>query len=178
MSRVLRSVSALAMITVAISSCGFTRTDAPVSFKADHRLSFESPDQEDEVDIPVRLEWKVKDFALRNGNRFAVFINKPPVGPKRTVRIRLCTEGEKLPPQPGSERTKICKDDLQRIYFSSKTSLTLKCFEPRFDAPKRERDTHTATVVLVDRNDRRIGQAATTVRFHVDEDQAKKCRGL
>ena len=178
MSRVLRGALALATVAVAVSACGFTRTDAPVSFKADHRLSFESPDQEDEVDIPVRLDWKVKDFPLQNGNRFAVFVDKAPVGPKRTVRIRLCTEGEKLPPQPGSERTKICKDDTERIYFADKTSLTLKCFEPRFDAPKRERDTHSATVVLVDRNDRRVGQAATTVRFHVDEEQEKKCRGL
>jgi len=178
MSRVLRSVFVLAVVAVAVSACGITRTDAPVSFKADHRLSFESPDQEDEVDIPVRLDWKVKDFPLRNGNRFAVFIDKPPVGPKRTVRIRLCTEGEKLPPQPGSERRKICEDDIQRIYFADKTSLTIKCFEPRFSAPKRVRHTHSATVVLVDRNNRRVGQAATTIRFHVDEAQEKKCRGL
>lgn len=177
MSKVLRGAFALAIVGVAVSACGITRTDAPVSFKADHRLSFESPDQEDEVDIPVRLDWKVKDFPLRNGNRFAVFINKAPVGPKRIVRIRLCTEGEKLPPQLGTLR-KICKDDLQRIYFADKTSLTIPCFEPRFDAPKRERNTHTAIVVLVDRDDRRVGQAATSVRFHVDEDQAKKCRGL
>ena len=177
-SKFLRGLGALVVLAIAAPACGFTRTDAPVSFKADHRLSFESPDQEDEVHIPVELEWKVKDFPLENGNRFAVFIDKPPVGPKRTVRIRLCTEGEKLPPQPGSDRRKICEDDLKRIYFSSTTSLSIKCFDPRFDAPKRERDTHTATVVLVDGKDRRVGQAATTVRFRVDEDEAKKCRGL
>jgi hypothetical protein len=140
-------------------------------------LSFESPDQEDDVHIPVHLEWKVKDFPLRNGNRFAVFIDKAPIGPDRTVRIRLCTEGEKLPPQLGTDRT-ICKDELQRIYLSDKSSLTLECFQPRFDAPKRQRNTHTATVVLVDREDRRVGQASTTVRFHVDPDEAKRCRGL
>jgi hypothetical protein len=177
MSKVKRGACALAVIAILGTSCGFTRTDAPVSFKADHRLSFESPDQEDDVHIPVRLDWKVKDFPLKNGNWFAVFIDKPPVGPERTVRIRLCTEGEKLPPQAGTDR-KICKDDLQRIYLAERTSLTLECFEPRFSAPERERNTHTATVILVDRNDRRVGQAVTTVRFHVDEDEAKKCRGL
>jgi hypothetical protein len=164
-------------IAITLAGCGITRTDAPISFKADHRLSFESPDQEDDVHIPVHLDWKVKDFSLRDGNHFAVFIDKAPVGPDRTVRIRLCTEGEKLPAQLGSDRT-ICKDEVQRILLTEKTALTLKCFQPRFDAPKRQRNTHTATVVLLDRNDQRIGQASTTVRFHVDADEAKRCRGL
>lgn len=173
----LRRVAVLIGLASVCAACGFTRTDAPVSFKADHRLSFESPDQEDDVHIPVHLDWKVKDFPLRHGNHFAVFIDKAPVGEHRTVRIRLCTEGEKLPPQLGTDR-KICKDELQRIYLSDDTSLTLKCFQPRFDAPKRLRNTHTATVVLVDGQDRRIGQASTTVRFHVDEHESKKCRGI
>jgi hypothetical protein len=162
---------------LALTSCGITRTDAPISFSADHRLSFESPGQEDDVELPVRLEWEVEDFPLEGGNRFAVFIDKPPVGPKRVVRLQVCTEGEKLPPQAGSMR-KLCKDDRKRIFFSEDTSLTIPCFEPRFDAPKRQRNAHTATVVLIDGDDRRVGQAATRVRFHVDEEASKQCRGL
>jgi hypothetical protein len=174
---VLRRAALVTALMIALAGCGFTRTDAPISFKADHRLSFDTPDQEDDVHIPVHLVWKVKDFPLRGGHHFAVFIDKAPVGPDRTVRIRLCTEGEKLPPQLGTDR-KICKDDLQRILIAQRTSLLIKCFQPRFDAPKRQRNTHTATVVLVDGQDRRIGQASTTVRFHVDPDEAKRCRGL
>ena len=162
---------------IVLSGCGFTRTDAPVSFKADHRLSFVDPDQEDDVHIPVRLDWKVKDFPLTEGHRFAVFVDKAPVGPNRTVRIRLCTEGEKLPPQIGSDRT-ICKDETQRVYLAGRPSLVLDCFQPRFDVPERLRNTHTATVILIDGRDRRVGQAAATVRFHVESAEAKKCRGL
>ena len=171
------TIGSMIAMTIAVAGCGFTRVDAPVSFKADHRLSFQDPDQEDDVHIPVRLNWKADDFSLSGGNHFAVFVDKAPVGPKRTVRIRLCTEGEKLPPQLGSDRT-ICKDEVQRIYFADTSSLQLRCFQPRFDAPKRERNTHTATVILVDRNDRRVGQAASSVRFHVDAEEAKRCRGL
>jgi hypothetical protein len=129
------------------------------------------------VDLPVRLRWEVEDFPLRDGNRFAVFLDEPPVGPKRTVRLQVCTEGEKLPPQLGSTR-KACKDDRKQIFFSDDTSLTLRCPEPRFSAPKRQRNAHTATVVLVDGDDRRVGQAATRVRFHVDPEDARQCRGL
>lgn len=165
------------MLASLAASCGITRTDAPISFSADHRLSFESPEQEADVELPVRLDWEVEDFPLRGGNRFAVFIDEPPVGPKRVVRLQVCTEGEKLPPQAGSMR-KVCKDDRKRIFFADDTSLTIDCFEPRFDAPKRQRNAHTATVILIDGDDRRVGQAATRVRFHVDEEASKQCRGL
>lgn len=167
----------LLLAVLVLTSCGITRTDSPISFSADHRLSFDAPDQEADVELPLRLEWDVDDFPLRDGNRFAVFIDKPPVGPKRTVRLQVCTEGEKLPPQLGSTR-KACKDDRTRIYLADDTSLTIPCFEPRFDAPKRQRNAHTATVVLVDGSDRRVGQAATRVRFHVDPEAARQCRGL
>ena len=167
----------LAVSALAVAGCGITRVDSPVSFKADHRLSFEEPDQEDEVPIPVQLDWKVKNFSRTDGKRFAVFVDKPPVGPEKTVRLRICTEGEKLPPQPGTDR-KVCKDDARRIYFADDTSLKLACFEPRFDAPERERNTHTVSVILVDGDDQRIGQAVATVRFHVDAEEAKRCRGL
>jgi hypothetical protein len=165
------------LIALLASGCGITRVDAPVTFSADHRLKVEAPKPEAAVHLPVEVRWSVSDFPRRDGNHFGLFVDRVPVGPKRSVRLRICTEGEKLPPQLGSTR-KLCKDDRKSIYFASGTSFRVKCFEPRFTAPARTRNTHTVAIVLLDRNDRRVGEAVQTVRFRVDAAESRRCRGL
>ena len=113
----------------------------------------------------------------RGGNHFGLFVDRAPVGQKKLVRLRVCTEREKLPPQLGEFR-KVCKDDRKTVFFTSKTTFTFPCFDPRFTAPERERNKHTVTVVLLSPDNRRVGQAASTVRFDVDDSDAKRCRGL
>lgn len=168
--------SALSIALLA-SGCGITRVDAPVTFSADHRLKIEAPKPEANVHLPVEVRWSVKDFPRQGGNHFGLFVDRVPVGPKRSVRLRVCTEGEKLPPQLGSTR-KLCKDDRKSVYFATGTSYRVTCFEPRFTAPERTRNTHTVSIVLLDQNDRRVGEAVQTVRFRVDATQARRCRGL
>lgn len=169
---------ALGFVAMALlGGCGITRIDAPISFSADRRLSIDHPRPEDEVGLPLEMRWTADDVDLSDGTHFALFVDRPPVPPDRVVRQRVCTEGEELPPQIGEFR-KVCKDDRLTIFFTDETSFRFSCFEPRFDAPKRTRNSHTVTVVLVDADGRRIGTAADSVKFDVDDDDAKRCRGV
>lgn len=166
-----------AVAAALLAGCGITRIDAPVSFRADHRLSIEHPSPEDVVGLPLVVRWSADDVDLSDGTHFALFIDRPPVPPDREVRLRVCTEGEKLPPQIGEFRKK-CEDERLRIAFARDTSFGIPCIAPRFDAPERRRNSHTLTVVLVDAEGRRIGQAADSVNFDVDDEDADACRGL
>lgn len=166
-----------ALVGLAATGCGITRVDAPVSFKAEHRLDVEAPEPEAEVQLPVTVRWTADDYPRHEGEHFALFVDRAPIAPDREVRFRVCTEGEKQPPQLGQLR-KPCKDDRETIFLTTRTSFAFDCFEPRFTAPKRERNKHTVTIVLLDRDGRRIGEDASSVRFEIDERDARRCRGL
>lgn len=173
----MRRVAALTALVIMVAGCGFTRVDAPITFSSDRRLEVTSPSPEDDVGLPVRVTWEVEDFELGGGNHFGVFVDRVPLGPKRSVRLRICTEGEKLPAQAGSFR-KVCKDDRKEVFFTAEPFYEFDCFEPRFQAPKRSRNTHTVSIVLLDGDNRRVGHAIDSVRFEVDADDARRCRGL
>lgn len=173
----MRRIPLLLVLAAVVTGCGITRVDAPITFAADRRLEITSPGPEESVDLPVRVTWDVEDFDLSGGNQFGLFVDRVPIGPRRDVRLRVCTEGEKLPPQAGSFR-KLCKDDRKSVFLTGETSFRFTCFDPQFDKPKRTRDVHTVSVVLLDRNGRRVGEAVDTIKFRVDEAQVKRCRGL
>jgi hypothetical protein len=160
-----------------LTGCAVTRVDAPLAFGADRRLEIMSPDQDDDVGLPVAVEWRVKDFELAGGNHFGVFVDRVPISPGQQLRLRVCTKDEQQPVQAGEMR-RACHDDRDTIKLTDQTSASFDCFRPRDSAPKRERNTHTATVVLLDATNRRVGQAADSVRFRVDEADARACRGL
>lgn len=173
----MRRVLVLLVSALVAAGCGITRVDAPITFSADRRLEITSPSAEESVDLPVQVRWDVEDFQLTDGNHFGLFVDRVPIGPRRSVRLRVCTEGEKLPPQIGSFR-KVCEDDRETVFFTDERSFRFRCFDPQFDRPKRTRDLHSVSVVLLDRNGRRVGEAVDTVKFRVDEAQVKRCRGL
>ena len=160
-----------------LTGCGITRIDAPISFQADRRLSIESPEPEEKVGLPLTVRWSADDVDTSDGTHFALFVDRPPPPPDREIRLQVCTEREKLPPQLGELRGP-CEDDRTEIRFADEPSYRFDCFEPRFSAPKRRRHVHTVTVVLVDADGRRLGQAADTVKFEVEQRDVERCRGL
>ena len=164
-------------ITVVMTGCGITDVQAPVTLRSDNRLKMVSPDNEEKVGLPVTVKWEVKDFDLSNGNHFGVFVDKAPLGARKDMRWRICTEQEKQPIQPGEDR-RPCKDDRKQVFLTPEPSYTFECFEPKVNAPERTRYQHEITVILLDVNDARVGEAATTVVVEVDEAAEKKCRGF
>lgn len=154
-----------------------TRVDAPFTLRADSRLSMVSPEPLEEVELPMTVTWETVDYELADGAQFAVFLDKGFPAPRRDVRLTLCSEQGKLPPQPGELRAP-CKDDRENVFFTTDTSITFDCFEPRFHAGRRRQNEHTVSVILVDENLKRIGETATAVTFRVDADDAAECRGF
>jgi hypothetical protein len=180
--RILTIVVVLAVLvptvmTLRIHWQSLTRTDAPLTFVPDRRLSMVSPDEEEEVGLPLAVAWKVEDFPRTGGNRFGVFVDTDIPSPGKTVRLRVCSTREQLPPAPGEFRG-VCSDQRKKIFFTTETSFTLECFEPRFNLGARRLNDHRVTVILLDGANRRVGEAAASVPFRVDPADAKKCRGL
>jgi hypothetical protein len=165
------------ILTLRIHWGSLTRTDAPLSFLPDRRLSMVAPEEEQQVGLPLVVRWKVEDFPVTDGNHFGVFVDTDIPSPDKTVRLRVCTSREQLPPAPGEFRG-ICKDQRQKIFFTTDTSYELQCFEPRFNLGARRLNDHRVTVILLDGQNRRVGEAAASVPFRADPDDAKKCRGL
>ena len=154
-----------------------TRTDAPMTFHSDKRLSMLAPKPEEKVHLPVKVDWKSKDFALTSGNRFGVFVDTAIPSPGDILRVRLCTRLAQLPPAPGDFRG-ICKDQRDQISFTTSHTAAFSCFEPHFNRGKRRMNDHTVTVILLDRHLKRIGEAAANVIFRVDPTDATTCRGF
>lgn len=180
--RVLAAVVALVMLaptllTLRVHWGSLTRTDAPLTFRPDRRLSMVSPEEEEEVRLPLQVTWEVDDFALEDGNHFGVFVDTDIPSPDKIVRLRVCGTREQLPPTPGEFRG-VCRDQRERIFFTTDTSFTLECFEPRFNLGARRLNDHRVTVILLDAENRRVGEAAASVPFQVDAGDARKCRGL
>lgn len=166
-----------ACMTVRLHWGSLTRVDAPLTLRPDRRLSMVEPDQEEEVGLPVTVRWKANDFPLEDGNHFGVFIDTEIPTPGSVVRLRVCTRLEELPPAPGDFRPP-CTDQRDRILFTTDTSVTLECFEPHFNRGARRMNDHTVTIVLLDKDRRRVGEAAADVPFRVEKAAAKKCRGF
>jgi hypothetical protein len=171
-------LAALALAAgVVLPACNVTAVQAPITLRADRRLKMVSPKDEDKVRLPTKVTWAATDFDTSKGNHFGVFVDRSPLGPRKDLRFRICTEQEKQPVQAGEDR-KPCKDDRKTVFLTNETSFTFTCFEPKVNAPKRTRYDHTVTVILLDASNKRVGEAATSVKFQVNERDEKKCRGF
>ena len=154
-----------------------TRVDAPLSFRADKRLAMQEPDPEELVHLPVTVRWKSEDWDLSNGNQFGVFIDTSIPSPGDVARIRLCTRLAELPPAPGDFRG-ICTEQRDKVLFTRSHSISIKCLEPFFNRGKRRMHDHQVTVILLDKDKRRVGEAAAEVPFRADAQDVRKCRGF
>lgn len=158
---------------MALPACStLTRVDAPFTLRSDDRLEIVSPSDADEVDLPVTVKWRVSDFPLTDGNGFAVFLDRAPVGVRRQLSLKTCPPIDPAAPPLVED----CDDDRESVFLASDTEHTLSCLAPR-EGPKRRRNVHEVVVILVDTNGNRLGEAAASVTFKVNEDAVSRCEG-
>ncbi len=162
---------------VRINWGSITRVDAPMSFRPDRRLEMKFPKSEDNVHLPVTVRWESKDFDLSNGNQFGVFLDNAIPSPDSILRVRLCTRLGELPPAPGDFRG-VCTDQREQIKFTKKHEFSFSCLEPHFNRGKRRMNDHTVRIILLDKDLKRIGEAATEVAFRADANDVRTCRGF
>lgn len=154
------------------------RVDAPFTLRSDDRINITSPGSQDVIeDLPMTVTWELDDYELAEGEQFAVFVDTGFPSPRSDVRVRVCSVQAKLPPQPGELRAP-CKDQRETVFFTTDTSMSFDCFEPRFSAGRARQHDHTVSVILVDADLLRVGETAASIEFRVDSDVADACRGF
>lgn len=141
-----------------------------MSFVQDDRVRVVEPADRAVVTLPVTLRWEVEDFAVtgRDGKAnsdsgyFAVFVDRPPIPPGRTLEW-FVTQDESC---GGSACGTI--DNLANVYTTDRTLLELT--QLHADSRKRDVERHEAIIVLMDGTGARIGESAFYVRFNFERE--------
>jgi hypothetical protein len=110
-----------------------------LAFRIDERVTIVEPEDEQKVQLPLTIDWDVEEF----DGSFAVFVDRSPVGP-----------GDELP-----------ADLPEGVLSTADTKVVLETM-PRASL---EKELHTATIVLIDRSNRRVGESAFDVTFELED---------
>jgi hypothetical protein len=131
-----------------------------VSFIEDSRVDVVQPADNSRVKLPFELRWT----ATRVDGRFAVLFDRSPMAPGRPLRSLM-------PKSDSCGAVGDCPDAAwlaaHYVYLTAATRVVVTAL------PDRRRnghtpDTHQATIVMVDRSGRRIGQSAFIRDFTVE----------
>ena len=160
-----------------LSGCGINKLEVPLTFSSDRRLHMVSPTDQSVVGLPVTVRWSASDFPLSDGRHFGVFVDQPPVGLQTQVRLVVCSQQGLAPIQIGEQRSP-CYDQRNRVFMAYQPSFTFSCFNPRYQAAARSRNQHQISVVLLDRDNVRVGQAVADLTIDVDPSAVNRCLGL
>lgn len=157
-----RAVGVL-VAAAALSGC----TVNGLAFREDHRVDIVTPEDRAEVVLPVTITWTADDIEAGAGGGpfFAVFVDRSPIKPGQNLRSIADDSCNRTPGCPDLE---YFRD--RYVFVTDATSVTLDAVPRRSGQRTSAKDRHEATIVLVDAEGRRIGEAAFTVEFTVEED--------
>lgn len=155
-------------IALLLAAC----TTQGLAFRVDERIEIVSPADREEVTFPFTLSWTARDFAVGSGtiggdgNYFAVFMDRTPLPPGAHIKA--------LGDDP-CKRTPGCPDEQwladRFMYVTTGTSLLVESVPDVDSEDLRARDLHEITIVLMDANDRRIGESAFSVEYFTVEEE-------
>jgi hypothetical protein len=161
---------AAAALTAGLAGCATSLNG--LEFHNDNRLKITSPHENDKVASPFTLRWTMRDFTVAAAGEgsvntdtgyFAIFIDHAPVKPGQTLNaVNKNT--------PSCNHTMLCttKSYLAReqVYTTTRDQLRIDSVA---DIVGNNESTqyHTATVVLMDTDARRISESAWSVEFRM-----------
>jgi hypothetical protein len=156
------TVAAL-LLAALMAGCGA----GELQFRNDHRLSFETPDARDNVELPLTIRWSMEDFAPGDEGSFAVFVDRAPMPVGKNLRWlmrgdRTCDADPKCP-----TLEQLARDD---VYVTTDSTLRLTQL-PR-PSSGRGKEQHFVNVVLLDNAGKRIGESAWYLPFTTDRRNA------
>ena len=145
-----------------LAGCGFQGLD----FFQDDRVEIIAPENGETVVLPVVIEWTVEDFIVATpdepGGSFVVFVDREPMRPGQSLDALV---------DDACERRDGCPDEEwfndRGIYPTIETSVVLEAVPARRGDPGGD-EVHEATIVLLDEEGRRSGEAAFSVTFEID----------
>lgn len=139
-----------------------------LQFRNDRRLSFESPEERQQVTAPVTVSWSMRGFAAvgldgsaaADRGAFAVFVDRAPMPAGKDLRWLArgdagCTRDPRCP------SVEYLADRGVRV--TTATSVTLDALPRAGDGAGAEH--HYVNVVLLDGTGRRIGESAWYLPF-------------
>lgn len=137
------AVAVLGLVTAALAGCG----DGYL-YRNDHRVTIDSPSSFATVRQPFVVRWRATDFQAPRDGRFAILFDLPPPPPGGTL-------GD-IPP-------------LQRrlVRLADTTEVDAPTFNRDSATTGPLQDHHEVTVILLDRQGRRISETAGFVEFDV-----------
>ncbi len=155
------AVRATALALIVLSGAGCQA--GTLQFKNDHRLSFETPETRERVELPTTIRWSMKGFdavgldGSADGARgaYGVFVDRAPMRVGSNLKsIATSDLGCRRDPRcPGSA---YLAD--RGVYVTTATALTLKRL-PRVSGGVGDEE-HYVNIVLPDGTGRRIGESA------------------
>lgn len=149
---------ALALVALAVAALLNAGCGDGLLFAKDARLRIVAPKNLATVSTPVHLRW-TSQIPPANPPTYAVFVDALPVHPGQNLRslagatcasVRGCVDVAWL--------------NRHSVYLTSQLSFDLDAL-PILGTARGERDIHKVTIVLVDADWRRLGEAAWSVAF-------------
>lgn len=145
---------------LAVSACN----SGGLQFRKDDRVDFTAPRDRERVVAPLAVRWTVKDLVLGEPGgpaQFAVFVDRAPIHPGQTMGA----VGDDV-----CRRTPGCPDEgylrERFIYLTRGTSLTIETLPAKSGSNRTgAKDAHDLTIVLLDADGRRRGEASWSVEF-------------
>jgi hypothetical protein len=148
-------LAACLLVAAGISGC---RVEGAV-FRTDERLTFLSPEARQEVSLPLTVSWRWDDEAKRPA-RFALVVDTAPPAPGKSL--------ESLVDDPGCRAVPDCVRQWfpeHGVYETTETSFVLEAVARRVNVPRSEQRFHELTIVLLDEEGRRTGEANWSREF-------------
>jgi hypothetical protein len=139
---VFRSTALGALLVVSTSGCLEGR-----SFHRNSGLRITEPIEGDFVEAPLTIHWVSPNTSVK---RFAVFVDRPPLAPGKSV--------DKLEVQ-----------EREGVFLTSETEFLLEFVAPRDTSVEARRDLHQITVVALTADGKRIDDSSTSVKLTVVE---------
>jgi hypothetical protein len=138
----------LAIVTLGVLSSVLSGCADGYLFRNDHRISIDSPGSFASVRQPLTVRWTAADFVAPRDGSFAVFFDRAPPPPGRTI-------GD-IPPL-----------EKRFVRIVDVTHVDAPAFTHDDTTTGPLQDHHEVTVVLLDRSGRRISETAGYVEFDV-----------
>ena len=134
-----------------------------LAFREDDRVDIVEPADRAEATLPVTIRWTADEVEADDGGPFfAVFVDRAPIRPGQSLRALA---------DDTCNRTEGCPDIAyfrdRHVYVTDELEVTLDALPARSGQRTAADDRHEATIILVDAEGRRRGEAAYTVEFTV-----------
>jgi hypothetical protein len=164
--RQLRLVAVILAVMAAVSSCAVHGLE----FMTDRSVAITSPLNRADVQPPFTISWRVRGAGLagqiadgKQPGYFAVFVDRTPVRPGQSLKVLTDHVCQQTPGCPGPAYLAQLN-----VYLTRGTSLTVTTLPnlvPQGALPNKLDYLHQVTIVMVNRQLQRIGEASFSINF-------------